>query len=198
MSYIHSFKRFLGGTRSDLDIVLFGGGMGSLFSFLQFITSPYIGRLSDRYGRRSILLLTMVLWALGVGHFLVFERLQLTTLHIVPSIYQAGNALSAMVWLFSNDFAMFVLARVIGGLTEGNVQLSIAIITDVTTSETRSKGLVSVLGTTVASSNLEKRSSDSFVPPRLWLELHLRWALRLALLWEQGLRRSIFRRCSRP
>ena len=38
--------------------VLFGGLLGSLFSFLQFVASPVIGGLSDRFGRRPILLLT--------------------------------------------------------------------------------------------------------------------------------------------
>ena len=42
------------------DIVLMGGFMGSLFALLQFLSSPYIGRLSDRYGRKRVLLLTMV------------------------------------------------------------------------------------------------------------------------------------------
>lgn len=42
------------------DTVLLGGMIGSLFSFLQFIVSPYIGRASDKFGRRQVLLYTMV------------------------------------------------------------------------------------------------------------------------------------------
>jgi len=42
------------------DIVLLGGLMGSVFSTLQFIVSPYIGSLSDKYGRKKILLVTMI------------------------------------------------------------------------------------------------------------------------------------------
>lgn len=42
------------------DTVLLGGLIGSLFSFLQFIVSPIIGRASDRIGRRRVLLYTMV------------------------------------------------------------------------------------------------------------------------------------------
>jgi MFS family permease len=34
--------------------------VGSLFSLLQFIVSPIIGRASDRLGRRTVLLYTMV------------------------------------------------------------------------------------------------------------------------------------------
>lgn len=40
--------------------VLFGGLIGSLFSLLQFLSSPVTGALSDRYGRRPLLMLSTV------------------------------------------------------------------------------------------------------------------------------------------
>ena len=49
-----------------------------------------------------------------------------------------------MLWLFSEKFGMFLLARVVGGLSEGNVQISQAMIFDMTTAETRSRGLALV------------------------------------------------------
>lgn len=55
-----------------------------------------------------------------------------------------GNILSTFIWLFSKSFGWFVISRIIGGLSEGNVQLSVAIVSDVTTQETRSKGLVNI------------------------------------------------------
>ncbi|KAF8591415.1 MFS general substrate transporter [Ramaria rubella] len=94
------------------DIVLLGGLMGSIFSTLQFLVSPYIGGLSDRYGRKKILLLTMI-----------------------------GNLLSAIVWIQSTTFASFMLSRAIGGASEGNVQLAIAILSDVTTPANRARAL---------------------------------------------------------
>ncbi|KAJ6515772.1 major facilitator superfamily domain-containing protein [Mycena sanguinolenta] len=97
------------------DIVLLGGLMGSVFSTLQFIVSPKIGSLSDRYGRKRILLITMI-----------------------------GNILSAVLWLQSTTFATYMLSRVVGGLSEGNVQLAIAILSDVTTPANRSKALAHV------------------------------------------------------
>ncbi|KAI0353590.1 MFS general substrate transporter [Trametes cingulata] len=98
------------------DVVLLGGLMGSVFSFgtYRFI-SPRIGALSDKYGRKRILLLTMI-----------------------------GNILSGLVWLKSTTFATYMLSRVIGGLSEGNVQLAIAILSDVTTPENRAKALAHV------------------------------------------------------
>jgi len=89
--------------------------MGSIFSALQFVVSPHIGSLSDKYGRKRILLITML-----------------------------GNILSAVVWIQSTTFASYILSRVIGGLSEGNVQLAIAILSDVTSAADRSKALASV------------------------------------------------------
>ncbi|KAI0284353.1 MFS general substrate transporter [Russula aff. rugulosa BPL654] len=97
------------------DIVLLGGLMGSVFSTLQFLVSPHIGSLSDKYGRKKVLLITMI-----------------------------GNILSASVWIKSTTFASYMLSRIIGGLSEGNVQLAIAILSDITTPANRAKALAHV------------------------------------------------------
>ncbi|KAF9476507.1 MFS general substrate transporter [Pholiota conissans] len=97
------------------DVVLLGGLMGSVFSTLQFFVSPRIGSLSDKYGRKRILLITMI-----------------------------GNILSALIWIQSTSFASYMLSRVVGGLSEGNVQLAIAILSDVTSPATRSRALAHV------------------------------------------------------
>jgi len=55
-----------------------------------------------------------------------------------------GNILSAVVWIQSTTFASYILSRVIGGLSEGNVQLAVAILSDVTSAADRSKALASV------------------------------------------------------
>jgi MFS family permease len=55
-----------------------------------------------------------------------------------------GNLLSAVLWLFSSSFGVYAFSRLVGGLSEGNVQLSIAVISDVTTPVTRSKSLALV------------------------------------------------------
>jgi len=55
-----------------------------------------------------------------------------------------GNVLSAVVWIQSTTFASYTLSRVIGGLSEGNVQLAVAILSDVTSAADRSKALASV------------------------------------------------------
>jgi MFS family permease len=104
-----------GSNPAKWDVVLLGGFMGSVFSALQWFISPRIGSLSDKYGRKRVLLITMI-----------------------------GNILSALVWIQSTSFASYMLSRIIGGLSEGNVQLAIAILSDITTPDTRAKALAHV------------------------------------------------------
>lgn len=77
-------------------------------SLLQAIASPIIGTLSDKYGRRTALLYSMV-----------------------------GNILSVLLWVCATDFRTFLLSRIVGGLSEGNVQLAIAIASDVSNEQQR-------------------------------------------------------------
>lgn len=92
--------------------VLFGGLIGSMFSFLQFLASPVVGGLSDYYGRRPLLLLCT-----------------------------AGIAVSYLTWTMASTFSMFVLARFIGGLAKGNVSLSTSAVADVSDAKTRQSGM---------------------------------------------------------
>ncbi|KAI0101260.1 MFS general substrate transporter [Daldinia grandis] len=93
---------------SRYDIVLLGGALGSLFSLLQAVASPVIGHLSDKYGRRAALLASM-----------------------------AGNILSVLLWVVAVDFRTFLASRIVGGLSEGNVQLATAIATDISDESSR-------------------------------------------------------------
>ncbi|KAJ1721612.1 hypothetical protein LPJ53_003890 [Coemansia erecta] len=101
------------GARADL--VLLGGLLGSVYSLLQCIVAPIIGRAADRFGRRRTLMLCM-----------------------------AGNIVWTVLWVFSYSFESFLVARIIAGLSEGNVQLSTTIIADVTDPQTRSHGMALV------------------------------------------------------
>ncbi|XP_076461453.1 major facilitator superfamily domain-containing protein 10-like [Babylonia areolata] len=113
---IGSFRNFVGAPDTPKwNSVLFGGLIGSLFSFLQFLSTPIIGAASDVYGRRPMMLLCMV-----------------------------GVAASYVLWMVSDSFTLFVVARVIGGISKGNVSLSTSIVTDVSTPEKRGKGMALV------------------------------------------------------
>ncbi|KAI1359022.1 major facilitator superfamily domain-containing protein [Xylaria arbuscula] len=104
-AYKSSFARPID---SRYDIVLLGGALGSLFSLLQAIASPVIGHLSDKYGRRTALLSSMV-----------------------------GNIMSVLLWVVAVDFRTFLASRVVGGLSEGNVQLATAIAADISDENSR-------------------------------------------------------------
>lgn len=110
---VNVFRALIGAPDAPrYNIVLLGGLLGSTFSLLQFVVSPVIGASSDKFGRKPVMILTMI-----------------------------GVALSYALWAVSYDFSIFVLARVLGGLCKGNVSLSTAIVTDVTSTEKRSKGM---------------------------------------------------------
>lgn len=54
------FFQQLVGAPDKYNSVLFGGILGSMFSFLQFIVSPIVGGLSDCYGRKPVIMLCLV------------------------------------------------------------------------------------------------------------------------------------------
>ena len=95
--------------------VLFGGVLGSLYSLLQFLCAPLWGALSDRLGRRRVLLITV-----------------------------AGLAASYVLWFFAASFWLLVLARILGGAMGGNISVATAAVADTTSREKRSSGLALV------------------------------------------------------
>jgi MFS family permease len=111
LHHITTFSRTLG-NESHLPEVLFGGVISSLFSILQFVFAPFWGGLSDRRGRRGVLLFTV-----------------------------AGTALSYLLWVFSGSFWLFLAARLLAGLFGGNLSVATAAVADVTTREERSKAM---------------------------------------------------------
>lgn len=95
--------------------VLFGGILGSLYSLLQFVFSPIWGKLSDKFGRRNILLIT-----------------------------QVGTALSYLGWIFAGQFWMLLVTRALAGIMSGNIAVATAAVSDVTDQKNRTKGMAVV------------------------------------------------------
>jgi MFS family permease len=83
----------------------------AIYSIAQFFATPIIGKLSDRFGRKPLLLISL--------------------LGTVVANFLAGTASSATI-LF--------LARFLDGITGGNVSVAQAIITDITGPTERAKG----------------------------------------------------------
>ena len=83
-----------------------------LYAVSQFIAAPILGKISDKYGRRPILL--FCLFGSAIGYF----------------IFGIGGAL----WVL-------FLSRIIDGFSGGNISIATAIITDVSPLEDRTKNL---------------------------------------------------------
>lgn len=88
------------------------GFLVASYSLMQFFFSPVLGRLSDRYGRRPILFISLL-----------------------------GSAVGYFVIGFSNTLLLVFVGRIIGGITGGNISTAQAYIADVTSKENRAKGM---------------------------------------------------------
>lgn len=88
----------------------YGGWLGFAYAFTQFIFSPLVGNLSDRYGRRPVILISL----LGFTADYIF-------LALAPSIR----------WLF--------VGRIIAGFTGASISTASAYIADISTDKNRAK-----------------------------------------------------------
>ncbi|MBN1178417.1 MAG: MFS transporter, partial [Anaerolineae bacterium] len=95
----------------------------------QFFASPIVGRLSDRLGRRPLLIFSIV------GTLVSFLILGLAA--PLGSLLAGATGLT----LGTATLAMLFASRVLDGLAGGNISLARAYITDVTDEQNRAKGL---------------------------------------------------------
>lgn len=85
---------------------LWGGVLTTIFAGMQFLFGPTVGSLSDRFGRRPVLLWSLV--------FMSFDYVLM--------------ALAGSIWLL-------VIGRVIGGITAATQSTSAAYVADISTPE---------------------------------------------------------------
>ena len=88
----------------------YGGWLGFAYAFVQFIFSPLVGNLSDKYGRRPIILISLFGFAIDY-----------IVLALSPNIY----------WLF--------IGRIIAGITGASITTASAYIADISTDQDRAK-----------------------------------------------------------
>lgn len=82
------------------------------FPICQLVAGPILGRLSDRYGRRPVL---------------VFS--------------QAGTAISFVILGLARDFPTLLFGRMLDGFSGGNIMVAQAYVADVTKPEDRARGM---------------------------------------------------------
>lgn len=88
----------------------YGGWLGFAYAFVQFIFSPLVGNLSDKYGRRPIILISLFGFAIDY-----------IVLALSPNIY----------WLF--------IGRIVAGITGASITTASAYIADISTDQDRAK-----------------------------------------------------------
>jgi MFS transporter, DHA1 family, tetracycline resistance protein len=82
------------------------------YSVMQLIFAPVLGRLSDKYGRRPILLISLL-----------------------------GTSVGFLILGFATTLWMLFVGRIIDGISGGNISTAQAYIADITTKENRAKGM---------------------------------------------------------
>jgi DHA1 family tetracycline resistance protein-like MFS transporter len=86
--------------------------LGSIYSLMQFFFSPIWGRMSDRVGRRPILLMSLL-----------------------------GSTLSYFLFAFASNLYIIILSRALAGIFAANISTAQAYIADVTEKKDRAKGM---------------------------------------------------------
>ena len=86
------------------------GVMTALYAVMQFVFAPVLGSLSDRLGRRPVLLISL-----------------------------AGAAINYLFLAFAPNLGMLLLGRAIAGLTSANVSVATAYITDISAEDQRAR-----------------------------------------------------------
>lgn len=84
----------------------------AVYSFMQFLFNPIMGRLSDKYGRRPIILVSL---SMTITSYIIFS--------------------------VTNSFLLLIASRVLAGLGGSNIGAAQAYIADITPKHERAKGM---------------------------------------------------------
>lgn len=88
----------------------YGGYLLFAFATAQFVFSPVMGSLSDQYGRRPVLLISLF-----------------------------GFGIDYLILAFAPDYSWFLIGRILAGITGASFTTAAAYIADISTAENRSK-----------------------------------------------------------
>ena len=84
----------------------------AIYSLVQFIFNPILGRLSDKHGRKPVIVICLLI-----------------------------NALGYVIFAFTSSYLILLVSRIVAGVGGSSIAVAQAYIADVTTKETRSKGM---------------------------------------------------------
>lgn len=84
----------------------------AIYSFVQFLFNPFFGKLSDKHGRKPVIVVSLFL-----------------------------NAIGYVLFAYTHSYIMLLVSRVIAGIGGSSIGVAQAYIADVTTKENRSKGM---------------------------------------------------------
>jgi DHA1 family tetracycline resistance protein-like MFS transporter len=107
--FLPLYVKSMGGTAETV------GFLFASFSFTQLVATPILGRVSDRFGRRRVILVSL-----------------------------AGNAASMILFAWASHthaLALLFVSRILAGATAGNIAACQAAVADVTTGTERAKGM---------------------------------------------------------
>lgn len=82
------------------------------YSFIQFLFNPILGKYSDKHGRKPVIVACLFI-----------------------------NAIGYVIFAFTHSYIMLLFSRIIAGIGGSSIAVAQAYIADVTTKETRSKGM---------------------------------------------------------
>ncbi|WP_410013623.1 TCR/Tet family MFS transporter [Sodalis sp. C49] len=102
--------RLLEDVMHTADISPYIGIMAALYALMQFIFAPFLGALSDNFGRRRILLISL-----------------------------SGAVINYLIMAFSTQLWMLLAGRAIAGLTSANIAVAMAWLTDITPQHKRAR-----------------------------------------------------------
>jgi MFS family permease len=129
-------------------VIKFGGNaivyglLAATYPAFQLIGSPILGKWSDMYGRKKILLLSNV--GTSIGWLLFLFAL------FLPSNSSNIHIAFLGTFVISVPLLIFFLARAVDGITGGNISIANAYLADLSSDSTRSKNF----GKMAISSNL--------------------------------------------
>lgn len=84
----------------------------AIYSLVQFIFNPVLGKMSDKHGRKPIIVMCLFI-----------------------------NAIGYVIFAFTTSYLILLVSRIVAGVGGSSIAVAQAYIADVTTKETRSKGM---------------------------------------------------------